>query len=82
MFRGGTFCFSQWPRRIESGELTNPGIRYLANVARVLGVEPSEDISWICKPEWLRRQIFHEDGPQDEPDIEHNPGKFVDPDDY
>jgi transcriptional regulator with XRE-family HTH domain len=36
-------------QRLESGELTNPPIRYLVNCALALTLELDE----VCEPEWL-----------------------------
>jgi transcriptional regulator with XRE-family HTH domain len=69
-------------RRIESGENDNPGVRYLANIAHVLGFNPWHDISEVCKPEWLDWHVFHKDSPKTPPKQEENPDRFVDPESY
>jgi transcriptional regulator with XRE-family HTH domain len=43
-------------RRIERGEITNPPIRYLTNIAIALDV-PLEQ---ICEPEWFDWTVFDE----------------------
>lgn len=43
-------------RRIERLETTNPPIRYLTNIALVLGVQ----LEQICEPEWLEWTVFDE----------------------
>lgn len=69
-------------RRIENGKIYNPGVRYLTNIALVLGWEPRADLGEVCKAEWLEWQIFHKDGPKEMPPYEEYPGRFVDPDTY
>ena len=46
-------------RRIERGEMANPPIRYLTNIAIALSV-PLEQ---ICEPEWLEWTVFDERAP-------------------
>lgn len=42
-------------RRLERGELSNPGIRYLTNVAIALSLDGAFD---VCEDEWLERSDF------------------------
>ena len=46
-------------RRLERGEMSNPPIRYLTNIALVLGVQ----LEQICEPEWLEWTVFDERKP-------------------
>ena len=45
-------------QKLDRGEMTNPPIRYLANVAHVL----DRDIWDLCEPEWLQFTDLQADG--------------------
>lgn len=64
--------------RIERGEgkLNNPGIRYLTNIAAVLGFDPWSDLSSVCRPEWLEWQVFQEGSPKHPPEEEEMPETY------
>lgn len=65
--------------RIERGEATNPGIRYLTNIAIVLGLDPHDDgIKTVARYEWLEWHPF-KGGPQEPPPFEEDPGRFEHP---
>lgn len=53
-------------KRLERGELRNPGVRYLINCATVLGCELDE----LVEEEWLEFAIFLAGGPSEPPPSE------------
>lgn len=69
--------------RIERREVKNPGIRYLANIARVLGIDPIYGcLGEVVDLDLLEWQVFTKDGPTEPPEVEANHERFVDPDEY
>lgn len=57
-------------RRLEAGQIQNPPIRYLANVARALGV-PLED---VLEDEWVQWTAFSEGSREPPPGWEQTRG--------
>jgi transcriptional regulator with XRE-family HTH domain len=55
-------------RRLERGQLANPPIRYLTNIALVLNV----DLEEICEDDWLWWTVFRRDQPADPPELRPN----------
>lgn len=58
-------------RRLERGQLDNPPIRYLSNIALALDV----DLEEICEDEWLWWTVFRDGQPAEPPD----PKPLLDP---
>jgi transcriptional regulator with XRE-family HTH domain len=50
-------------RRLERGQLDNPPIRYLSNIALVLNV----DLDEICEDDWLWWTVFRDGQPGEPP---------------
>lgn len=59
-------------QEIERGEIRNPRIRYLTNIAMVLGL----DLEDVCEPEWLDWTVFRRGGPQEPTMLEGKPDRF------
>ena len=69
--------------RLERREVKNPGVRYLANIARVLGIDPVDGkLGDVVDLDMLEWQVFTEDGPTEQPDPEEHRGRFVHPAEY
>ena len=69
--------------RLERREVKNPGIRYLSNIARVLGIDPIDGkLGDVVDLDLLEWQVFYEDGPEEQPAPEQYPGRFIDPEEY